>query len=77
MGLALARGRALTAARVGWVLSQRAADWHVENGHLAALREHRPVTPTYLDFARVAGRLDGAWNLIVPENLPAMLAEVP
>lgn len=74
---AISRGRALTAARVGWVLGLRQAEWHVEAGHLAALRGRRPSSPTYLDSSRTPGRLDGAWNLIVPEQLPGLLTEVP
>ncbi len=74
---ALSRGRALTAARVGWVLALRQAAWHVEEGHLTSLRGRRPETPTYLDSSRTPGRLDRAWNLIVPGPLANMTEEVP
>ena len=74
---AISRGRALTAARVGWALGLQKAEWHVEGGHLESLRQLRPLSPTYLDSSRVPGRLDGAWNLIIPEALPGLLAEVP
>jgi len=70
-------GRALTAARVGWVLSQRADAWHVDDAHLAVLRERRPDSPTYLDTARAAGRLQATWNLIVPDSLALTTVEVP
>ncbi len=74
---ALARGRALTAARVGWVLGLRREAWHVEEGVLAALQARRPATPTYLDASRSPGRLDPAWNLIVPAPLAGVAEEVP
>lgn len=67
---AIARGRALASARVGWVLARRQMEWHVEAGQLAALQERRPASPTYLDSSRTPGRLDGSWNLIIPETLP-------
>jgi predicted transcriptional regulator of viral defense system len=67
--------RALTAARVGWFLEHRQHDWRVDDVHLSALRAHRPTSPTYLDARRTPGRLDPAWNLIVPEDLPLLAAE--
>lgn len=73
----LIRGRALTAARVGWVLGLRRDAWHVEEGHLAALQARRPATPTYLDSSRTPGRLDRTWNLIVPGPLAGVTQEVP
>ena len=73
----LSRGRALTVARVGWVLQQRAADWYVGPGDLAALRHRRPTSAAYLDSGRAPGRLDAAWNLIIPEHLSAIFAEIP
>jgi predicted transcriptional regulator of viral defense system len=74
---ALSRRRALTAARVGWVLALRQAAWHVEEGHLGALQARRPDTPTYLDSSRTPGRLDRKWNLIVPGPLANVTEEVP
>ena len=41
----------------------------MQEGHLGALRSRRPETPTYLDSSRTPGRLDRAWNLIVPGPL--------
>lgn len=73
----IARGSALTAARVGWVLALRQVEWHVEAAQLAALREKRPGSPTYLDSSRIPGRLDGEWNLIVPARLAGLLVDVP
>lgn len=67
-------GRALTAARVGWLLDRNRVAWHVDEAYLDALRARRPSTPTYLDAGRTPGRLDGGWNLIVPDAL-ALLAE--
>ena len=74
---ALARGRALTAARVGWVLGLRREAWHVEEEALAALRARRPTTPSYLDASRSPGRLDPTWNLIVPAPLAGVTEQVP
>ena len=74
---ALARGRALTAARVGWVLGLRREAWHVGEEVLAALRARRPATPSYLDASRTPGRLDPAWNLIVPAPLAGVTEDVP
>lgn len=74
---ALARGRALTAARVGWVLGLRRDAWHVGEEVLAALRARRPATPSYLDASRSPGRLDPTWNLIVPAPLAGVTEEVP
>jgi predicted transcriptional regulator of viral defense system len=74
---ALTRGRALTAARVGWVLGWRREAWHVGEGFLAALRARRPGTPSYLDASRSPGRLDHTWNLIVPAPLAGVTKEVP
>lgn len=74
---ALGRGRALTAARVGWVLGLRLEAWNVEEEVLAVLRARRPTTPTYLDASRSPGRLDPTWNLIVPAPLAGVTEEVP
>jgi predicted transcriptional regulator of viral defense system len=73
----LMRGRALTAARVGWVLGLRREAWHVGEEVLAALRARRPATPSYLDASRSPGRLDPTWNLIVPAPLAGVTEEVP
>lgn len=73
----LARGRALTAARVGWVLGLRRDAWHVGEEVLAALRARRPTTPSYLDASRSPGRLDPTWNLIVRAPLAGVTEEVP
>jgi predicted transcriptional regulator of viral defense system len=74
---AISRGRALTAARVGWVLGLRRHAWHVGEEVLAALRARRPATPSYLDTSRSPGRLDHTWNLIVPAPLAGVAEEVP
>lgn len=74
---ALSRGRALTAARVGWILGLRRDAWHVEEGRLGELQARRPATPTYLDSSRTPGRLDRRWNLIVPGPLAGVTVEVP
>jgi predicted transcriptional regulator of viral defense system len=74
---AISRGRALTAARVGWVLGLRRHAWHVGEEVLAALRARRPATPSYLDTSRSPGRLDHTWNLIVPAPLVGVTEEVP
>ncbi len=62
---------ALTAARVGFFLEQRANEWMVEEKHLAVLEKHAPRQPRYLDGQRQSGRLLARWNLVVPEELMA------
>lgn len=68
-------GRALTAARVGWFLSGKRKAWHVDDACLDALRAHKPTTPTYLDARRTPGRVDTAWNLVVPDDVAFLAAE--
>lgn len=63
----LARRSALTAARVGFFLTQRREELFVEEQHLRALGEHAPRQPRYLDRRREPGRLVKPWNLVVPE----------
>jgi len=63
---ALARGSALTTARVGWFLEQHRDELFVEEQHLKPLRDHAPRQPRYLDGKREAGRLVKSWNLVVP-----------
>jgi hypothetical protein len=67
-------GRALTAARVGWFLSRMREAWHVDAAQLDTLRDHRPTTPTYLDARRAPGRVDSAWNLVIPDELAFLAA---
>lgn len=74
-GWVLRLGRALTAARVGWLLCQHREAWHITESHLNLLREHRPIAPTYLDARRTPGRLDSAWNLVVPDELVTLGSE--
>jgi predicted transcriptional regulator of viral defense system len=66
---ALARGSALTTARVGWFLEQHRDELFVEEQHLKPLRDHAPRQPRYLDGTREAGRLVKSWNLVVPERV--------
>ena len=69
---ALARDQALTAARVGLFLDTHRARLGVAERHLAALRERAPRRPAYIDARHWPGRLDPAWNLIVPDFLRAL-----
>jgi predicted transcriptional regulator of viral defense system len=69
VGHTVARGSALTSARVGYFLEQHREELFVEEEHLAPLREHAPRQPQYLDRRREPGRLVKAWNLIVPERV--------
>lgn len=62
-------GRALTTARVGFFLERQRHAWLVDDAHLDALRAHRPSAPTYLDARRAPGRVQTAWNLIVPDDV--------
>ena len=75
---ALARGSALTIARVGLFLEQHRERLFVEDHHLQVLRDRAPRQPRYLDSTREAGRLVKPWNLVVPERvLHRTWAEVP
>lgn len=65
----LSLGRALTAARVGFFLDQHRETWFIEDAVLARLRAHAPSSPAYFDTSRESGRLQAAWNLIVPEHV--------
>lgn len=62
-------GRALTAARVGFFLEQHRDAWFIDDATLATLRAHAPKSPTYFDSSREPGRLQPAWNLIVPPRV--------
>jgi predicted transcriptional regulator of viral defense system len=66
---AIERNSTLTSARVGFFLEQHREELFVEEQHLAALREHAPRQPQYLDRKREPGRLVKRWNLIVPERV--------
>lgn len=62
-------GRALTAARVGFFLEQHREAWFIDDAVLARLRAYAPRSPTYFDGSRENGRLQSAWNLIIPERV--------
>lgn len=66
---AIARGSALTIARVGFFLEQYRDSLMVEERHLATLRAHSPAQPRYYDSTRQPGTLLPAWNLIVPTRI--------
>jgi predicted transcriptional regulator of viral defense system len=75
---ALARGSALTAARVGFYLDQHRKALMVQDEHLARLATRAPKQPLYLGPTRAPGRLVKPWNVIVPEAvLNRAWAEVP
>lgn len=59
---------ATTAAKVGFFLEQHREQFTADTGQLAELREARPRQPHYMKPAP-PGRLDAAWNLIVPETI--------
>lgn len=65
----LARGSALTTARVGFFLEQHREELFVEDQHLKVLHERAPRQPRYLDRKRETGRLVKPWNLVVPERV--------
>lgn len=73
---ALALDSALTAARVGYFLSQHRERLFVEESHLARLAAAAPQQARYFDRTREPGRLVRPWNLIVPDRfLDARWAE--
>lgn len=59
---------ATTAAKVGFFLEQHREQLRVDEGQVARLREARPAQPRYLEPG-TSGRLDPAWNLIVPRSI--------
>ena len=63
----LALDSALTAARVGYFLSQHRERLFVEEAHVERLAAHAPKQARYFDTSRAPGRLVHPWNLIVPE----------
>ena len=63
------RGVSITAARVGLFLDKHREELMVEDSHLDALRALAPAQPRYVGPEREPGRLVGAWNLVVPEQI--------
>jgi predicted transcriptional regulator of viral defense system len=67
---ALARGSAVTVAKVGFYLEQHREQLMVEDRHLERLRGHAPAHPMYLERGkREPGKLLSRWNLVVPERV--------
>jgi predicted transcriptional regulator of viral defense system len=63
-------GNATTAAKVGYFLEQHKDVLMVDEAHLKAFRDRRPLRPHYLERSRrKAGRFVTAWNLVVPEEV--------
>ena len=61
---------ATTVAKTGYFLAQHREALGVEETHLAALRQHVPHQPCYLDRRRrQAGRLQPDWQLVVPPDV--------
>ena len=61
---------ATTVAKVGFFLEQHRNAFMVEEDHLEALHELRPLQPHYLDRARrKSGCLVPKWNLLVPREV--------
>ncbi|HOW52625.1 MAG TPA: transcriptional regulator [bacterium] len=59
-----------TAAKVGFFLTQHKEALMVEDRHLAPLLKLRPRQPQYWERAkRNGGKLNGEWNIIVPEEI--------
>jgi len=75
LAYALARGSALTVARLGFFLEQHRDSLMVEERHLEILQAHTPREPRYLDSTRTSGRLLSRWNLVVPDFLLSRLWE--
>lgn len=67
---ALAKGSALTIAKIGFFLEQHRDALMVEDAHLRRLRCRAPAQPRYVDVRRTPGKLVVGWNLVVP---PALL----
>ena len=66
---ALARGSALSIARVGFFLEQHRESLMVEDAHLRRLRAKAPAQPRYLDAKRKSGRLVAGWSPVVPDDV--------
>ena len=67
---ALLLENATTAVKLGYFLDRRREGLMVEDRHLAALRERRPLQPHYLDRSkRGSGSLVAEWNLVVPTEV--------
>ena len=67
---ALLLGNATTIAKVGLFLDVNRETLMVEDHHLQALRERRPVQPHYADRgSRGNGTLVADWNLLVPAEV--------
>jgi predicted transcriptional regulator of viral defense system len=63
-------GNATTAAKVGFYLEQHRKTLMVEDSHLKALRDLRPLHPHYMvRTKRKPGRFVATWNLVVPEEI--------
>ncbi len=63
-------GNATTAAKVGFYLEQHRETLMVEDAHMKALRDLRPLRPHYLERSRrKPGRFVATWNLVVPEEI--------
>ena len=75
---ALLLDNATTVAKVGFFLEHRRDRLMVADGHLDALRKHRPRRPHYLfrnlfrNRRRDSGLVQG-WNLLVPHEILATL----
>ena len=67
---ALSLRNATTVAKTGYFLEQHREALEVKDAHLAALRQHAPRQPCYLDRRRrEAGRLQPDWQLVVPPDV--------
>lgn len=65
---ALLLGNATTAAKTGFFLEQHANTLMVDDSHLKPLRRRCPQNPHYLQRGK-PGKLQKAWNLVVPEAI--------
>lgn len=56
-------------AATGWFLERFRKSFHVPEGFLAYMEQHRPRSPHYLERNQRGGVLVSRWNLILPKEL--------
>ena len=73
VGLAFEAGPSM-ASRVGWLLSEKGDEWHVDEGDLARLESALGLGPYRLGYAANGAPTgwSAKWKLILPENREEM-----
>jgi predicted transcriptional regulator of viral defense system len=61
-------GSPTAVARTGWLLEQRAKEWHVDSDALEEMRHMLGRGPYYLTGSSDAGRWVPSWRLYLPSN---------